>query len=25
VAIHGLYLCIKIPGPQGVSTVYDDQ
>jgi hypothetical protein len=25
VAIHGLYLCMKIPGPQGVITVYDDQ
>jgi hypothetical protein len=24
-AIHGLYLCMKIPGPQGVITVYDDQ
>jgi hypothetical protein len=24
-AIHGLYLCLKIPGPQGVITVYDDQ
>jgi hypothetical protein len=23
--IHGLYLCMKIPGPQGVITVYDDQ
>jgi hypothetical protein len=21
-AIHGLYLCMKIPGPQGVITVY---
>jgi hypothetical protein len=25
VAIHGLYLCIKIPGPQGVITVYSNQ
>jgi hypothetical protein len=25
VAIHGLYLCMKIPGPQGVITVYGDQ
>jgi hypothetical protein len=25
VAIHGLYLCMKIPGPQGVITVYEDQ
>jgi hypothetical protein len=24
-AIHGLYLCMKIPGPQGVITVYDNQ
>jgi hypothetical protein len=24
-AIHGLYLCIKIPGPQGAITVYDNQ
>jgi hypothetical protein len=24
-SIHGLYLCMKIPGPQGVITVYDDQ
>jgi hypothetical protein len=24
-AIHGLYLCMKILGPQGVITVYDDQ
>jgi hypothetical protein len=24
-AIHGLYLCMKIIGPQGVITVYDDQ
>jgi hypothetical protein len=24
-AIHGLYLCMKIPGPQGMITVYDDQ
>jgi hypothetical protein len=24
-AIHGLYLCIKILGPQGVITVYSDQ
>jgi hypothetical protein len=24
-AIHGLYLCIKIPGPQGVITVYGNQ
>jgi hypothetical protein len=24
VAIHGLYLCMKILGPQGVITVYDD-
>jgi hypothetical protein len=24
-AIHGLYLCMKIPGPQGVITVYGDQ
>jgi hypothetical protein len=23
--IHGLYLCMKISGPQGVITVYDDQ
>jgi hypothetical protein len=23
--IHGLYLCMKIPGPQGVISVYDDQ
>jgi hypothetical protein len=25
VAIHRLYLCMKIPGPQGVITVYGDQ
>jgi hypothetical protein len=25
VAIHGLYLCMKIPGPQGVITVYGNQ
>jgi hypothetical protein len=25
VAIHGLYLCMKIPGPQGAITVYDNQ
>jgi hypothetical protein len=25
VAIHGLYLCMKIPGPQGVITIYGDQ
>jgi hypothetical protein len=25
VAIHGLYLCMKTPGPQGVITVYGDQ
>jgi hypothetical protein len=24
-AIHRLYLCMKIPGPQGVMTVYRDQ
>jgi hypothetical protein len=24
-AIHGLYLCMKIPGPQGVITVSDNQ
>jgi hypothetical protein len=24
-AIHGLYLCMKIPGPQGTITVYDNQ
>jgi hypothetical protein len=24
-AIHGLYLCMKIPGPQGVITVYGHQ
>jgi hypothetical protein len=24
-AIHGLYLCMKIPDPQGVITVYGDQ
>jgi hypothetical protein len=24
-AIHGLYLCIKILGPQGVITVYGNQ
>jgi hypothetical protein len=24
-AIHGLYLCMKIPGPQEVITVYDNQ
>jgi hypothetical protein len=24
-AIHGLYLCMKIPGPQGVIIVYEDQ
>jgi hypothetical protein len=24
-AIHGLYLCMKIPGPQGVIIVYDNQ
>jgi hypothetical protein len=24
-AIHGLYLCMKIPGQQGVITVYGDQ
>jgi hypothetical protein len=23
--IHGLYLCMKIPGPQGVITVYGNQ
>jgi hypothetical protein len=23
-AIHGLYLCMKITGPQGVITVYGD-
>jgi hypothetical protein len=23
--IHGLYLCMKILGPQGVITVYDNQ
>ena len=25
VAIHGLYLCMKISGPQGVITVYGNQ
>jgi hypothetical protein len=25
VAIHGLYLCIKIPSPQGVITIYGNQ
>jgi hypothetical protein len=25
VAIHGLYLCMKIPGPQGAITIYEDQ
>jgi hypothetical protein len=25
VAIHGLYLCMKIPGPQGVITIYGNQ
>jgi hypothetical protein len=25
VAIHGLYLCMKIPGPQGAITVYGNQ
>jgi hypothetical protein len=25
VAIHGLYLCMKVPGPQGVINVYGDQ
>jgi hypothetical protein len=24
-AIHGLYLCMKIPGPQGMITIYGDQ
>ena len=24
-AIHGLYLCMKIPGPQGAITVYNNQ
>jgi hypothetical protein len=24
-AIHRLYLCMKIPGPQGIITVYGDQ
>jgi hypothetical protein len=24
-AIHGLYLCMKILGPQGMITVYSDQ
>jgi hypothetical protein len=24
-SIHGLYLCMKIPGPQGVITIYGDQ
>jgi hypothetical protein len=24
-AIHGLYLCMKISGPQGVITVYGNQ
>jgi hypothetical protein len=24
-AIHGLYLCMKIPGPLGAITVYDNQ
>jgi hypothetical protein len=24
-AIHGLYLCMKIPGPHGVITIYGDQ
>jgi hypothetical protein len=24
-AIHGLYLCMKIPGPQGTITVYGNQ
>jgi hypothetical protein len=24
-AIHGLYLCMKIPSPQGVITVYGNQ
>jgi hypothetical protein len=24
-AIHGLYLCMKIPGPQGAITVYSNQ
>jgi hypothetical protein len=24
-AIHGLYLCMKIPGPQGVITIYGNQ
>jgi hypothetical protein len=23
--IHGLYLCMKIPGPQGIITIYRDQ
>jgi hypothetical protein len=25
VAIDGLYLCMKIPGPQGAITIYGDQ
>jgi hypothetical protein len=25
VAIHGLYLCMKVLGPQGVINVYGDQ
>jgi hypothetical protein len=24
-AIHGLYLCMEVPGPQGTITVYDNQ
>jgi hypothetical protein len=24
-AIHGLYLCMKILGPQGMITIYIDQ
>jgi hypothetical protein len=24
-AIHGLYLCMKIPGPGGVITIFGDQ
>jgi hypothetical protein len=24
-AVHGLYLCMKIPGPQGTITIYGDQ
>jgi hypothetical protein len=24
-AIHGLYMCMKIPGPQGIITIYGDQ